>query len=874
MRPRNLVCITLLAACHLQLGAQAPQVLTNMAPTGAAPVAQRETNGAQSPGLPAAADPPGELHGDLPDDPGQELLPQAVPEPAPESGIPVDAEAKDQHWAGDTLTLTGDVVVHYRDYVIRADSASYNRVTTELEADGHLQLTGGPNDVNINASHGDMRLNMHTARFYNVNGSQGVHAMGHTVVYSTPNPLLFSGRVLLQTGEGRYRIVDGSITNCRLPRPDWRIIAHSINLDDEKASTSNAFFEFLGLPIFYLPYLHHPANDTGRVSGFLTPVISNGSSIRGYTLGEQVYWAINRNMDMVVGAEYFSKRGWAPNGDFRYRGLGLDHLTARWNALLDRGVEEPVTVSTAHPTGYELVNQGGVDVNVLGRQDFSPNTRASGSMEYLSSYVYRLVFDDNYAQAISSQVASDVVFTHNHRGMIPSVWLDRFESFASTNNGNEVRILHLPLVRYDVLDRPLGSGLFYWGLGSSLGYLNRSEPFFHSRNVGRFDFYPHLSMPIAGAGWSFLPEVALRDTVYTISQTPRLTGQFATPVISHSPLNRTDLEASIDIRPPALERDYELSFWHRELRHVIEPELNYRYVGGIGTKAQDVLLFDTTDIASNVNEAGFSLTQRFYLRPTGEKSCGAGDKDGGDGSDAGATAGKTNVCSSASREWATWEVAQEYFIDPNFGGALIPGRRNVFDATLDLMAPTFLTSARNIAPITSRIRFEAIDNLRIQWDLAYDTIAGQLAADNVFAGYSFGRTTLGIGHALLNAVDDREVNGATATRPATFSTLKSQQIQPFLEIGKPSGNGLDLAVNGGYDFVQHEVQYGGVQAVYNWNCCGLTLGYRRFELGTVGSTSRDETQWLYSFTLANFGAVGDIRRSNSVFRDPTLPPAY
>jgi LPS-assembly protein len=198
----------------------------------------------------------------------------------------------------------------------------------------------------------------------------------------------------------------------------------------------------------------------------------------------------------------------------------------------------------------------------------------------------------------------------------------------------------------------------------------------------------------------------------------------------------------------------------------------------------------------------------------------------------------------------------------------------VFDATLDLMAPTFLTSARNIAPITSRIRFEAIDNLRIQWDLAYDTIAGQLAADNIFAGYSFGRTTLGIGHALLNAVDDQVMNGATPSTPATFSTLKSQQVQPFLEIGKPSGNGLNLAVNGGYDFVLHEVQYGGVQAVYNWNCCGLTLGYRRFELGTVGSTSRDETQWLYSFTLANFGAVGDIRRANSVFRDPTLPPAY
>ena len=55
-----------------------------------------------------------------------------------------------------------------------------------------------------------------------------------------------------------------------------------------------------------------------------------------------MYWAINRSMDMVVGAEYYSKRGWAPNGDFRYKGPGLDHLIARWNALLDRGIEEEV----------------------------------------------------------------------------------------------------------------------------------------------------------------------------------------------------------------------------------------------------------------------------------------------------------------------------------------------------------------------------------------------------------------------------------------------------------------------------------------------------------------------------------------------------
>jgi LPS-assembly protein len=70
--------------------------------------------------------------------------------------------------------------------------------------------------------------------------------------------------------------------------------------------------------------------------------------------------------------------------------------------------------------------------------------------------------------------------------------------------------------------------------------------------------------------------------------------------------------------------------------------------------------------------------------------------------------------------------------------------------------------------------------------------------------------------------------------------------------------------------MSNALQYAGVQAVYNWNCCGLSFGYRRFNLGTV----RNETQWLYSFTLANFGSVATSAAPTSAFRDPSLPPAY
>ena len=825
MHPRTFVFITVITLCHLQV---AGQMLTN-----ALPPSQSAADAANSSYIVPSSE--------LPEDPGQEVLPLAKPEPVPESGVPVRVDADRQMRSGDTWTLSGNVVIHYGDYVIHADKIVYHQSTSALEADGNLRVSGGPSDAYIEASHGEMRLNEHTARFYNVNGSMGVRTTGRTTVYSTANPFLFSGRVLLQTGEGSYKVIDGSMTNCRLPRPDWELISHAITVTNGHASTSNIFFKLFGAPIFYVPYLRHPVDEGGRESGLLIPVVSN-STIKGLVLGEQAYIVLNRSMDMVIGTEYYSKRGWAPNGDFRFKGSGLNYLTLRWNALFDRGVQ-------ATPPATGLVDQGGADIFAIGRYDLTPHTRAAAVAEYLSSYVYKLVFNDNYTQAVTSQVHSNLNLTHIHNGLAASGYLDRLQNFASSSEGDEVRILHLPSMRFDVLDQPLHNSLFYWRMGSSVSYLGRSEYNFHFRNLGRFDFYPHLSMPIMVGGWSFIPEGALRETAYTGSQIPDLTGlNRGSPSVSHDPLNRSDAEAFVDIRPPAIERDFLVNRWGRQLRHVIEPEITYRFVGGIGTKARNVTLIDTTDIATDTNEFGYSLIQRLYARRLNQKPCTDSDE-------AAAT------CKPDQREWASWRITQKYFLDQNLGGAIIPNRRNVFDTTLDLSGIAFLTAPRNLSPVISRLRFEAIDNLRVEWDLDYDPRAGRLGADNVYAGYSFGKTTIGLGHSLLNAVDEK---GISAT------TIQSQQLQPFLYFGRPNGGGFNLAANGGYDFVQGALQYAGIQAVYNWNCCGLSLGYRRFALGSV----RDETQYLYSFTLANFGSVGDIRRSNTVFHDPSMPPRY
>jgi len=79
----------------------------------------------------------------LPDEPSLELMPIAQPEPAPQTGVPALLAAGTQTDKGNLWTGTGGVVIHYRDYILSADKAIYDRSTTELEAEGHVQVAGG-----------------------------------------------------------------------------------------------------------------------------------------------------------------------------------------------------------------------------------------------------------------------------------------------------------------------------------------------------------------------------------------------------------------------------------------------------------------------------------------------------------------------------------------------------------------------------------------------------------------------------------------------------------------------------------------------------------------------------------------------------------
>jgi len=171
-----------------------------------------------------------------------ERYPEAVVIPDTSGTTLVTVESDRQSKTGEKYALDGHVVITYKDRRVEADHIDYDNASGELNATGHLKVTGGENNEIIAANHGTMNLKDQTGRFYDVTGSVGLKDSGHRIIYANGNPFLFSGRMVVKTGPREYEIYNGSVTSCQLPNPDWQLFAGRFSVNEEKADARNSVF--------------------------------------------------------------------------------------------------------------------------------------------------------------------------------------------------------------------------------------------------------------------------------------------------------------------------------------------------------------------------------------------------------------------------------------------------------------------------------------------------------------------------------------------------------------------------------------------------------------------------------------------------------
>ncbi len=755
-------------------------------------------------------------------------------------GLVAELEAKTQTRHGDVTTADGDVDIRYGDTRLRADHVEYNDKTNEAVATGHVQLDYGGEHLEATEAH----YNVSTGHglFQNVHGTFKIERQPNDQVLLTNNPLYFEARTVERFAGDLYLVQRAWVTICDPGHPKWQFYAPEARIRlDKTVALVNANFRLFRVPLIWFPYATAPAGRKVRQSGFLVPDIGQ-SSRKGFIIGDAYYLAPLSWLDTTFGAQFMSRRGVLERGTFRAKPFENTLVEYTYFGVDDRGLLNPD--GTRSPQGGQ---QQRVEIQSL----LGHGWRFVTDYNQLSSLTFRVAFADSFGEAINSEVRSAIFFTNNFRGFSLNFAGINDKSFltlpvAATSTtpavpASSVTLRNLPQARFSSVEQsPWRKIPLYFSFDSFVGAVHRSEsamptatftPIDTPLSVSREEFAPRVTLPVHFGLWfGVTASAAFRSTRYGDSLN-------SSGLVSGASIVRNTGEFSVELRPPSFERFFEPAPKkdkpRRKFKHTIEPAIAYRYVTGVNNFA-DFIRFDSDATLTDTSEVEYGFTQHLYWK-TGDDQ---------------------------PQELLSWRVAQKHYFDPTFGGAIVNGQRNVFQA-LDSISPfAFAFGPRNSSPIVSDFKITPGGPYDLEQILQYDPHIQRLVTIGTLVKakpYREFFTTIA-----YFRLDDNPSPSDLASLPpgqTPFQQPLSSQIRALAGYGSENRKGFNFTGGVGYDFTNKTLQSQIVQASYNGSCCGLAVEYRRINLGTV----RTENQFRVAFIIANIGTFGNLRRREKIF---------
>ncbi|HKY03990.1 MAG TPA: LPS assembly protein LptD, partial [Blastocatellia bacterium] len=204
-------------------------------------------------------------------------------------------------------------------------------------------------------------------------------------------------------------------------------------------------------------------------------------------------------------------------------------------------------------------------------------------------------------------------------------------------------------------------------------------------------------------------------------------------------------------------------------------------------------------------------------------------------------------------EFLSIKVAQKYFFDRDFGGALREGERNQFYPINTLSGFTYGGRARSFSPVNVQVRYRPLSSIfaDLRMDIGSDdkgvrnvTVTGGVSRDRVSVSTSWYLS--------------RRINlDGNRFEPGTFP---GNQIVTTIQFGD-ADRGFYGGTRIGYDFTNRFVTDTSVSTGrlrnsrsyvgYQFDCCGVQFNYNTFKAGL-----RNESAFSFTFTLAGLGSFG------------------
>ncbi|WP_425324909.1 LPS-assembly protein LptD [Lampropedia aestuarii] len=236
----------------------------------------------------------------------QEQIPAAQAEQSPIylSGDEMDGQQDTR------VRVRGDARLRRAATAIRADELTYEPQTSEAQATGNVIIHSDADQYRGQ----QLQLNIDT---YKGTFEQVKYMLGATRAHGEAERVDFLDR-------NRYIVYEGDYTTCQRVdsdpnwTPAWRIRAKEMTIDRvaDVGVARNGALEFMGIPVFPVPYLSFPLSDA-RKSGFLPPTIGL-DSVSGFQYSQPYYWNIAPNRDATITPTLMARRGIDLDGKFRY----------------------------------------------------------------------------------------------------------------------------------------------------------------------------------------------------------------------------------------------------------------------------------------------------------------------------------------------------------------------------------------------------------------------------------------------------------------------------------------------------------------------------------------------------------------------------
>jgi LPS-assembly protein len=752
------------------------------------------------------------------------VKPHQKRENAPPPGETLYRSDESQERIGSLIILRGNAEVETASSILKADQIRYDQEAGLAEARGNVHYIDFERGDEIFADRADYDMKNEAGSFYVVSGSTPGHVNPRPGFLTTSEPLRFKGE-WAERMKDRYVLYQGTLTNCPPGTSWWTLTSPRIVIvPDNHALAYKAIMRLRGVPLLYSPAFYKSLEKESRHSGFLTPNIGN-SSTRGLMFGAGYFWAINRSYQVMYRPQYYTVRGFAHTVDLSGKPTQNSSFDAYLYAVNDKGLPQ---------SDGTLLKQGGYLASFQGQADALPlGWYARGIVNLLSDFTFRQAFTESFNEAVFSEVNSVLYAAKDWKSYDVAVSYEKQENFRSANAGDVITIRHLPEFTMRDRDTQVMSGPVpvWFSFGADAGMVRRDQPLFQTKQaVERLDIEPRVVTAFEWKNIHIVPSFSLRESSYGES--------LETQNVVAKTYLRSSREFDLDIILPSLYRIYQAPKWMgSKFKHSIEPRLQFRNISGVNDFSK-VILFDEGDLVANTTQVSATIVNRIW----------------------------TKSASGDIRDWLNWEIGQQHYFDPSFGGAVISGTRNVVQSTSDFGAYSFLERPRNWSPITSSLRVQPLPRFGFEWRADYDPARRLLVDTSFTADARFDEIFASIGHLGVGCMPSRPLSTYPSNpcigqpTPDMVLSAPSNQFRGMVGFGKENKRGWNAAFLAIYDYRTQTLQFGNAQITYNADCCAFNMQVRRLAFG-----ARNENQYRFSFVIANIGSVGTLRKQDRLF---------